>query len=81
MTLLQMQTYITVRCFEYKLDKYGKPYGWGVGRYVLSEDVFGEDLITSQYSADPENSKAAILDHMATVCPAADEKQLLKHIK
>lgn len=80
MTLLQMQTYITVRRFEYKLDKYGKPYGWGVGRYALSEDVFGRDLITSQYSADPKDSKAAILNHLASVCPDADEKQLLKLI-
>jgi hypothetical protein len=81
MTLLQMQTYITVRSFEYKLDKHGQAYGWGVGRYTLSENVFGEELVTSQYSARPEDSKAEIISHIASICMDTDEKQLLKLIK
>ncbi|HIS73224.1 MAG TPA: hypothetical protein IAD43_10010, partial [Candidatus Scatomorpha pullicola] len=37
LTRLQMQTYITVTDFEYLRDRHGKPYGWGVARYALTE--------------------------------------------
>ena len=31
-TNLQMQTYVTVHCFEYAHDKHGRPYGWGIAK-------------------------------------------------
>src|SRR5208337_872355 len=49
LTLLQMQTYITIRCFTRKQSKAGEYYGWHIGVYSLSEDKFGYGLMTSAY--------------------------------
>ena len=40
-TNLQMQTYITVHSFEYARNKHGQPYGCGITRYAVTEDVLG----------------------------------------
>lgn len=81
LTLLQMQTYITASKFEYKLDKHGRPYGWGIGRYAVSEYVFGAGWVTSRYNDQPEASKARIVEHTAKLFPEAGAKQLEKLLK
>lgn len=81
MTLLQMQTYITASKFEYKQDKHGRPYGWGIGRYAVSEHVFGADYVTSRYSDQPEASRERIMEHTAKLFPEAGAKQLEKVLK
>lgn len=45
MTSLQMQTYVTIHSFAYARDKYGKPYGWGIARYAVTEDVLGAEVM------------------------------------
>jgi hypothetical protein len=81
MTHLQMQTYITARQFEYKHDKEGRPYGWGVGRYAVSENVFGAEWVTSRYAAKPAESKERIAEQAARLFPDAGVKQIDKLIK
>lgn len=81
MTHLQMQTYITASRFEYKQDKEGRPYGWGVGRYAVSENIFGAERVTSRYNVKPEESKGRIMEHVAKLFPDADEKIIGKLIK
>ena len=81
MTLLQMQTYITASKFEYKQDKHGRPYGWGIGRYAVSEHVFGADYVTSRYSDQPVGSRERIMEHTAKLFPEAGAKQLEKVLK
>ncbi|MDP4091374.1 MAG: hypothetical protein Q8930_19180 [Bacillota bacterium] len=81
LTLLQMQTYITVKCFEHKRDKSGREYGWGIGRYALSEAVFGADFVTSKYKSEPEESKKLIANHIAKLFPEASDSQIEKLIK
>lgn len=81
MTLLQMQTYITARKFEYKQDKEGRPYGWGVGRYAVSENVFGVERVTSRYNVKPAESKERIAEHVAKLFPGAGLKAIEKIIK
>ena len=61
MTALQMQTYLLVRAFEYKKDKHGVPYGWGVGRYAAPEMIFGAELVTGRYSQEPKESFAELV--------------------
>lgn len=81
LTRLQMQTYITVCGFEYMRDKHGRPFGWGVARYAITESFLGEDLPRSAYSRTPAESKARLMERLRELCPAADEKTLLKLIK
>ena len=75
MTRLQMQTYITAMRFEYKKDKTGQTYGWGVGRYAMSEQVLGEDLVRSAYPVKPKESKEKLIGHLLEIIPAATREQ------
>ena len=80
LTRLQMQCYITVESFVYARDRHGRPYGWGLARYALSEDIFGE-LPRSAYSRPPAESKERLLQRLRGLCPDADEKALFRLIK
>ncbi len=81
MTRLQMQTYITVHSFEYARDKYGKPYGWGVARYAVTEDVLGAEVTQGAYSRSPEESRERIVRHLEMLCPKAPASDLEKLIR
>ncbi|MDE6899418.1 MAG: hypothetical protein K2P16_09180 [Lawsonibacter sp.] len=80
-TSLQMQTYITVHSFEYARDKHGKPYGWGIARYAVTEDVLGADVTQGAYHRDPEESKARIVQHLGMLFPDAFDDDLAKFIR
>lgn len=80
-TNLQMQTYVTVHSFEYAQDKYGRPYGWGIARYAVTEDVLGEDVTRGAYDRSPAESKARILQHIGLLCPEAFDKDLERLIR
>ena len=79
-TRLQMQTYVIISDFEYLLDKYGKPYGWGVARYSTPEAIFGREITASAYTRTPDESKERIALHLAKVLPDADKTMILKLI-
>ncbi len=79
-TRLQMQTYITIADFEYRKDKYGRQYGWGVARYATPEYLLGTEVVQSAYSRSPKESKERILIHLRNLLPEADEEQLLRLI-
>ena len=78
---LQMRTYITVHSFEYAQDKHGKPYGWGIARYAVTEDVLGADVTQGAYNRSPEESKARIIHHLGMLCPEAFDGDLEKLIR
>lgn len=80
-TNLQMQTYITVHSFEYARDKHGQPYGWGIAKYAVTEDVLGADVSRGAYHRDPEESKARIIRHLGLLYPDAFDKELAKFIR
>lgn len=77
-TRLQMQTYVTVENFEYRKDKLGRPYGWGVSRYTASEPWLGEAACTGAYRQAPKESFGAVLEHLQKRFPAASERQLIR---
>lgn len=81
LTRLQMQTYITVSGFEYLHDRHGRPYGWGVARYALSEELFGAGMVRSAYSRPPAESRFRLLARLRELCPSGDDKLLNKLIK
>lgn len=76
-----MQTYVTVHSFEYARDKHGKPYGWGIAKYAVTEDVLGADVTQGAYQRDPEESKARIIHHLGQLFPEAFGDDLAKFIR
>jgi hypothetical protein len=67
LTLLQMQTYITVRSFTRKLSKSGSHYGWHISVYSLSEAKFGRDFTRSAYQSGTLGSKEKLIDQMMKI--------------
>lgn len=80
-TNLQMQTYITVHSFEYARDKYGKPYGWGIAKYAVTEHVLGAEVTRAAYNRGPEESRSRIARHLSALCPDAFAEDLAKLIR
>ena len=80
-TNLQMQTCVTVHSFEYAHDKYGKPYGWGIARYAMTEDVLGAEVTQGAYDRSPEESRAKIVQRLRMLCPDAFDDDLEKLIR
>ena len=76
-----MQTYLVVEDFEYRKDKAGNTYGWGVARYSTPERLFGEDFFYGEYKKEPEQSRKAVYGHIEKMFPDAAEKQLAKLFK
>ena len=78
---LQIQTYITVHSFEYARDKCGKPYGWGVAKYAVTEDALGTDVAQGAYSREPEESKNRIIQHLGLLYPDVLDEDLARFIR
>ena len=79
-TNLQMQTYVTVHSFEYAHDKYGRPYGWGIARYAVTEDVLRETVTRSAYHRTPEESRERIFQHIKRLRSDASADDIKKLI-
>ena len=75
-TRLQMQTFLCISDFVYRLDKFGKEYGWGVALYTTPEAQFGEDALFCPHT--PDESRERILEHLSALLPHADERELIK---
>ena len=74
LTRLQMGTYLVVADFEYKTDKTGRRYGWGVARYCRPEDFFGPEAL--QAGCSPAESRDKIARHLAENIPGIDTRQI-----
>ena len=79
-TRMQMQTFVTIADFEYMKDAQGQPYGWGVARYALPENLFGEDVMASADCRKPAQSKERIFRHLRALLPDAAEEAIWKLI-
>lgn len=75
-TALQMRAYITTERLDYRRDAFGRPYGWGVARYALSEAVFGEAFVCSRYGDSPERSYRRLFENIAKHFPNASEREI-----
>jgi len=81
MANLQMQIYVTVHSFEYARDKYDKPYGWGITRHAVVEDLLGAEVTQGSYHRSPEESKDRIIRHLGTLYPETPDKDLERLIR
>ncbi len=77
LTKLQMKGMIVVADFEYDMGKNGKPYGWGKARYSTPEILYADWFKMPEES--PEESRAAIIEHLQKLSPETDIK-ILKRI-
>lgn len=75
-TRLQMLGYINIADFEYALDKYGKPYGWGLARYTTPEAFFGADFLKEAYKSKPEQSYEKLNMYLQNLLPHATDNQI-----
>jgi hypothetical protein len=78
---MQMQAYITVRGFQCKRNKKGEEYGWAVGLYSLSEKLFGEDYVRSDYNMPSDVAKDKIISHLREVFSNVSYEEALKSFK
>lgn len=79
---LQMQTYLGVTEFKYKIaKKTGRPYGWGVAVLDTAEHCWGEELCRGAYHRIPEESLERILEKLSQSLPECKEADIMKLIK
>ena len=71
-----MQTFLLIDGIEYRVDRFGQRYGWGVCRYATPEQRFGEDFLSEAYERPPEESGRRILEHLRKLLPDADADEL-----
>ncbi len=80
-TLLQMQTYITIRSFHKRVNKKNEEYGWSVADYTLSENLFTPAYVRSGYHMSALEAKDKIVTHLKSTYPTASIKGIEKIIK
>lgn len=68
-TGLQMKGYITTVNFEYEMDKKGEFYGWGIARYAVVENYYGNDFTEEIYKDTPDKSYERIVQKLHRVMP------------
>jgi len=81
LTDLQMKTYLVIRGFDRKRNRYQEPYGWSIGVMDTPENAFGSEYTISAYNENPEKSFQDILAHIETVCPGIDKDALERIIR
>lgn len=80
-TRLQTQCYVVISDFIYEMDRFGKPYGWGVAEYSTPEKFMGRDFTDRVYERSPEESYKRILVQMKKLLPDMDEAVIRKILK
>lgn len=77
---LQMKTYVVIKGYEYKTNRFGVPYGMGSSRFALAEDILGEDLVCSQYDSEPVDSLALLAERIQKFFPHASAEEIQKFL-
>ncbi|MBN2160340.1 MAG: hypothetical protein JW807_13170 [Spirochaetes bacterium] len=81
LTLLQMQTYITVRRFTQRRSRAGDYYGWHVGVYSLTEKKFGYRFTRSAYRMGAVESKERMISRMMKANPGIGYRDAERFLK
>ena len=77
-TSLMMKTYLVLRDFRCRKNRFGIEYGWPIAVYATPESRWGYELISGGYNEAPEESKHRIISHLRKLYPDASEKQIEK---
>ncbi len=81
LTLLQMQTYLTVRSFTRKQGKSGDFYGWHVAVYSSTEDKFGYEHVTRAYGLGAAGAREKVVKQMMKINPDVEHSTAEKFLK
>lgn len=73
-TRLQMSCWLLTATFEYKYDRQGRNYGWGIARYCTPEAFFGAERLV--VGCSPEESRRRLEQHFLQLEPNLTSKQL-----
>lgn len=76
LTHLQMRGYLVIANFEYKHDKQGKRYGWGVARYCTPEDFYGNEIFNEVSHRSPEESYSRMFSFLKSHLPQATDENI-----
>lgn len=80
LTRLQMAGYVVIADFEYKYDRQGNPYGWGVARYTTPEALYGSRILDAQ-GRTHYRSFHRILEHLRLHTPAGASPALIHFLR
>lgn len=64
LTDLQMKTYLIIRSFDRKKNRFQEPYGWSIGVMDTPENAFGYEFVSGAYNEKPENSLKDIFSNL-----------------
>lgn len=78
---LQMKCFVIPSSFEYAIDRHGRPYGWGLARYSLSDVKYGKLIEEAEAKYSPAEAKAMLIRRVMELCPGATEKQAERLIR
>ena len=76
LTALQMQTYLVIRDFRCRKNRWGEDYGWHLSVLSPPEKVWGCEAVTACYGESPEVSRQRVYAQAARLYPSASEAQL-----
>ncbi len=79
-TSLMMSTDAVINGFDAKIDSMGRPYGWGISRYAAADIAFGP-MTRAAFSEAPEESFERMRAHIASLCPGADRRAVLRLLR
>lgn len=79
-TALMMSTDAVIVGFDFKLDSFGRPYGWGISRYAAADRALGQ-MTRAAYSEDPEDSFERMVRHIMSLCPGADRQSVARLLR
>lgn len=81
LTELEMRTYLVVKDFRKRKNKYGEGYGWDIAVLSTPEDIWGDEAVRKCYGEDPSESKEKIYSRVRELFPRADAEQINKILK
>lgn len=79
--LLQMKCFVIPSSFEYAIDRHGRPYGWGLARYSLSDAKYGRLIEEAEAKYSPASAKELIISRILALCPEASRRQAERLVK
>ena len=78
---LQMKCFVLPSSFEYALDRWGRPYGWGLARYSDADRLYGEYIVKAEAKYTPAEAKELLIARVLELCPNASKKQAERLIR
>jgi len=77
---LMMKGYVLIVDFDYEVDKNGEFYGWGIARYSIPEEFYGDSFSKKCYKRSPEESYKRLFKVIKDINPEASKEEIIKFL-